>query len=577
MFLKSLTISGDKGVIREIKFRQGINLIVDETPDDDVKTSGNGVGKTTVLRLVDFCLGGSAEQIYSDPEDKKKKDQLVKDFLEQNEILVTLVLKQDLSKEDSLEICIERNFLKNKQKILRFNGQEKTNDEFEKSLTDILFPEHYGKKPTFRQIISHNIRHEDLSINNTLKTVNKYTSDAEYETLYLFLFGCYSKIDLADKRKLQQDIQQEESFKKRLEEGGQTKAFYEMTLQVFENDIEMLQAQKAKFNLNEDFESDLEKLNHVKYQINLLSSEISRLQMRREMITEAKKELENSQSHIDLNQLRLIYEQVTHQLGKLQKSFEELYNFHNQMIDEKIKYITKDLPRLEKDINSKSEHLKRLLQEEKQLTLALSRREPLEELEKLIIQLNDKHEKKGKYTEIVERITKVENRLKELNQRLNCLDDELFSDIFENKIKEQLGKFNGYFASISHALYGEQYALKVDDETNRKGQRFHKFTSFNINSSAGKKQGEISCFDIAYTLFADKEGIPCFHFLLNDKKELMHDNQLIKIAELVNEENIQFVASILKDKLPDELNQEEYFILQLSQSDKLFRIENYIT
>ncbi len=39
--------------------------------------------------------------------------------------------------------------------------------------------------------------------------------------------------------------------------------------------------------------------------------------------------------------------------------------------------------------------------------------------------------------------------------------------------------------------------------------------------------------------------------------------------------NIQFVASILKDKLPEELNHEEFFILKLSQDDKLFRIENY--
>jgi hypothetical protein len=42
----------------------------------------------------------------------------------------------------------------------------------------------------------------------------------------------------------------------------------------------------------------------------------------------------------------------------------------------------------------------------------------------------------------------------------------------------------------------------------------------------------------------------------------------------VNKNNIQFVASILKDKLPDELNHEKYFILKLSQKDKLFRIEN---
>ncbi|HHF9672476.1 TPA: DUF2326 domain-containing protein [Escherichia coli] len=66
---------------------------------------------------------------------------------------------------------------------------------------------------------------------------------------------------------------------------------------------------------------------------------------------------------------------------------------------------------------------------------------------------------------------------------------------------------------------------------NRK--KIYKFSSFNTNFSSGKKQGEIVCFDIAYILFADEENIPCFHFLLNDKKELMHGNQLVRIANLV--------------------------------------------
>jgi hypothetical protein len=67
------------------------------------------------------------------------------------------------------------------------------------------------------------------------------------------------------------------------------------------------------------------------------------------------------------------------------------------------------------------------------------------------------------------------------------------------------------------------------------------------------------------------------HFVLNDKKELMHDNQLVRIARLVNQrDNIQFVASILKDKLPPELNNPEYFIVRLSEDDKLFRIERLI-
>ena len=52
----------------------------------------------------------------------------------------------------------------------------------------------------------------------------------------------------------------------------------------------------------------------------------------------------------------------------------------------------------------------------------------------------------------------------------------------------------------------------------------------------------------------------------------MHDNHLQKIARMVNDKGIQFVASILKDKLPEELNWKEYFVVKLSQGDKLFRI-----
>ncbi|WP_222708693.1 DUF2326 domain-containing protein [Paenibacillus sp. N3.4] len=81
------------------------------------------------------------------------------------------------------------------------------------------------------------------------------------------------------------------------------------------------------------------------------------------------------------------------------------------------------------------------------------------------------------------------------------------------------------------------------------------------------------CFDLAYILFADEEGIPCLHFLLNDKKELMHDNQLINVADFVKDKNIQVVVSILKDKLPESLLEKVHVIVELSQESKLFKIE----
>ena len=292
-------------------------------------------------------------------------------------------------------------------------------------------------------------------------------------------------------------------------------------------------------------------------------------------LLEAQQDLISSVSQIDLRQLEVIYKQATDKINGIQKTFEELYNFHNRMIAEKVKFIAKDLPALENEISAKSKQLNRLLQDEADLSTAISRSESFEELEKLIAELNEKYRKKGEYESTIQQLNEVESNLESLGRRLNDIDEVLFSHDFEQKLKEQLNKFNKYFASISQTLYGEQYALKVDPSVTSKGPRIYKFSAFNTNFSSGKKQGEISCFDIAYTLFADAEGIPCMHFLLNDKKELMHDNQLLKIAHLVSGNGIQFVASILKDKLPLELNKEEYFVLELSPGDKLFRIENF--
>lgn len=57
MFLKQLKITNEDGLIRQIDFRLGMNFIVDETQGETADT-GNNVGKTTLLRLIDFCLGG---------------------------------------------------------------------------------------------------------------------------------------------------------------------------------------------------------------------------------------------------------------------------------------------------------------------------------------------------------------------------------------------------------------------------------------------------------------------------------------------------------------------------------------
>lgn len=574
MFIKKLIISTPRKVIRTIEFHKGLNLIVDDTPTINTQLTGNNVGKTTVLKLIDFCLGGEASEIYTDFEDKKSVYEDVKNFLIEQEVLITLILTEDLdSVNKSKQIIIERNFLPRSRAIRNINGEPILEKDFENKLMSLLIPNQKSEKPTFRQIISHNIRYKDENINNTLKTLSKYTSDSEYETLYLFLLGCNFN-NGAKRQAILTKLKQEENYKNRLEK-NQSKESYEIALTILDDEILELDNKKKTFNINENFEKDLDKLNKIKYRINKISSEVIKLSIRKDLIEEAKENIENSTTNIDLKQLKSLYDEAKLNVSGIQKTFEDLVNYHNTMIVEKLKFITEDLPSLNEKIKLENIELNKLLEEEKTMSKKIAKSASFEELEKTITNINEKYRLKGEYENTISYINEVEENIKRLKNELSNIDNYLFSNEFKELLKLQIKKFNKFFSTVSNELYGESYVLGFSEETNKKNQTIYKFSSFNLNISSGKKQGEILCFDLAYILFADSEKIPCLHFLLNDKKELMHDNQLLKVADFVKKNNIQLIISILKDKLPENLVDKSNIIIELSQNKKLFRIEEF--
>ena len=575
MFIKKLIISTPSKILRNIEFHKGLNLIVDDTPTINTQLTGNNVGKTTVLKLVDFCLGGKATEIYTDFEDKKSEYEEVKKFLIEQEVLITLILTEDLDSVDkSKQIIIERNFLPRSRAIRNINGEPILDKDFENKLMSLLIPNQKSEKPSFRQIISHNIRYKDENINNTLKTLSKYTSDYEYETLYLFLLGCNFNSG-ARRQAIATKLKQEENYKARLEK-NQSKESYEIALTILDDEILELDKKKKTFNINENFEQDLEELNKIKYKINKLSSEVVKLGIRKDLIEEAKENMENSTTNIDLKQLKALYDEAKLNISGIQKTFEDLVNYHNTMIVEKLKFITEDLPSLNERIRLENIKLNKLLEEEKVVSKKIAKSDSFEELEKIIAKLNEKYMLKGEFESTISNLNEVEKNINRLKNELSNIDNYLFSDEFKELLKSQIKKFNKFFSTVSNELYGESYVLGFSEETNKKtNQTFYKFNSFNLNMSSGKKQGEILCFDLAYILFADIEKIPCLHFLLNDKKELMHDNQLLKVADFVKKNNIQLIISILKDKLPENLVDKSNIVIELSQNKKLFRIEEF--
>ena len=570
MFLKYLIIENTNGLVRRIDFHQGLNLIVDETPSGNEET-GNNVGKTTVLRLIDFCFGMDGSKIYSATEGTKVINEDVKNFLINTEVMITLCLTDGFS-ANAKDVIVRRNFLSGKRNLMEINGQKVYKKSFETELQKALWNVETSK-PSFRQIISHNFRYDEERLTQTLRTLNRYTSDVEYETLHLYLFGC--NFDDGDRRQeLDKTLKTDYKYKRRLEKTA-SKSALRSKLAIVEGEIDELNKKKEELHLNPDFENDLEQLNKVKGSLSELAVKQSSLQLRHTLIEEAVEELNSQKSDVDIKQLELIYRQASAMIGQLQHTFEELVSYHNEMLSRKAAFVSAELPQIRDAISACNAEIASLRVKERMLAERLQQSASVEALDELVAQLNLKYQEKGSLEQRIAQIEEVEKAISLNEEILKDIDSGLFSQSKQDLIQKQLDKFNHYYSADSIRLYDESYAIEFSLVKNREGKSCYKFSPFATdNFSTGKKQGEITCFDMAYIMFADDEQIPCLHFILNDRKELVHDNQLLQIGALASEHiEIQYVASILRDKLPAELNQEQNIVLKLSQHSKLFRIE----
>lgn len=567
MFLKKLSIYNNKGIIREIFFKRGVNLIVDETNETQrLQSTGNNVGKTTVLRLIDYCLGAKGDEIYKDSEFSGQPNTDIEVFLKQTEVVITLEMVEELNGEEENVISISRNFLKQKQKKQTINGVSYSDEEFTKKLEELIFHTTINK-PSFRQMIAKNIRITPERMTNILKVLVKFTKTEEYEALYLFWLGI-DTASSAEKAKLIEKRQQEKRFQNRLKnESKGDLAFIEQQLVFLAGQIAELEKQKDDFNLNERYEEDIKMLNDTKKRLNNIASEISVLEERKNLILESKTDLEAQYTNINTQQIALLYEKAKVLIPSLQVSFEQTVQFHNDLLTEKLAYITRELPIINQQLKSLNISLEEHRTKEISLTQKVKKMGVWDSLERIIATLNSLYERKGNLEKQKEYWIMSYQTMEAIDADLKAIDSDIASNnlLMENRIT----LFNKYFSKMSNILYGEHYLL-----FQKKKENGYDLAIQNIegNPSAGKKKGQIAAFDFAYIQFADELAIRCLHFILHDQLENIHDNQLNTLFEVANHLNGQYIVPILRDKVPENIDISPYTILTLSQDDKLFKI-----
>lgn len=563
MFLRKLVIRSSGTLIREINFIKGINLIIDETPASDKTESGNSVGKTTVLRLIDFCLGGSGKNIYIDPE-FKTKNSTVESFLTKPDTFVELSLCKDLENSITQDIVIKRNFLRKHEKFQAINGEPLSNDKLLEELKYRLFPSN-PPELTLRQLISKNIRDEKNKITNTIRVLpQNVTTDATYEALHLFWFGISTG---KSKDTLVRDLNNEKRLQKRLRRNSNLSQVQQALILV-NAEILKLETNKKSFHIADSYEKDLSDLRNVKAEIAELSVELSRIILRRQLINESTTQLEGRRANSDARKVALIYKQAKKLIPELQKTFEETLKFHNEFLEERINFVRNELPDLIEEINSKQLLLEGNINFQRELEARLENSRDVRDLRKMDSELNDFYERKGALEEQKGLWVDSNQKISNLEGQIKIINDAIDSQ--DSQIQQRIAKFNEIFSNISNKLDGELSLLSAD-----KVNDIYRFEIGNIegNPGTGGKKSQMASFDLSYIKYADMMNIDCLHFVLQDQIENVHSNQISQLlSTIVQQVNCQYVLPVLRDKLPIDVEYEKYKVLTLSSKSKLFKV-----
>ncbi|MBT0744252.1 DUF2326 domain-containing protein, partial [Campylobacter upsaliensis] len=544
MFLESLIIKDVFGNnIRSVKFNpNGLNLIVG-IPDKDGST--NNIGKTTLIRCIDFCLGGKIEQLYKDKEFKTINDDIFS-FLIKKQPYFEIILSNSIQKNIKYKI-LRKIIYKHERKDFSIEDQIWSNDtliegDFKQKLKEILF-NNQDEKPTLRQLIPKFIRKDDQQINNVLRFVHQTTPNAIYEKIHLFLFDFKAKNLLLLKGELEHKLNHKIGIKKAL-----TSRFniidLKQILEINKKELEKLYQQRDNFQIDDKYELEEKELEEIHLKLMEVKNNIFNNNLKKSILTKQLNELCDNIFDSDMQSLKLLYDEANFYLDNLHKSFNETVAFHNKMITNEINYLNNRLDKIETDTTQLLCEKNILYKQYSDLLEKLSKTGSLAEYTKLNEQIEKLIEEKGKNESLLNELEQVEKEINDINTKLSEIKEEINKNLYD--FDNKLAIFNESFSRYSKILYDSDFFLSYDVEKDPIC-----FYTKNVtgNEGSGKKQATISAFDLAYIDFINKANLNYPHFVAYDKIEVIDIERIDKLFEISNNINGQFIVPIIYDKI----------------------------
>ena len=545
------SINANNDSFKSINFSKGMNIILaDRTMESKNKDSTNGLGKSTLIDIIDFCLGG------------KLSDTLTKNKLKDWTFTLGLDLNgnrydvsRSVKKTNNIILCGDFNNWPIKPEINDDGNYFLPNLQWKNILGYFIFNTEIQSKlkysPSFRSLISYRIRKVGKKggyFNSFLQNRMQQPWDVQVNTTYLLNLNwtlASQKQDLKDKEKSIQELKKAIKSDIFISIMGNIGDLEAKKIQLIES-IKTKQSELQHFKILKEY-AELE------YNVNTLTKKIH--DVINESITK-KRLLEHYESilHEDVdispNQLIKIYSEAKMNFpDQVSKKLNDVFEFHHKIIKNRSDFLKQEITLLKQNISKLDDNLKLFEYERSNIMDILKKHGALEEYMEI----------QSKYQKSIAELEDVKNKLsimKKIEQNKNDLKIEniLLRQKIENDLNERQTQredailtFNKY----SKVLYESPGTLSINVDDS--GYKFD--INIERSSSQGFENMKIFCYDLMLAkLWANRtKNMP---FLIHDNAifagvDARQIASALQLAQKISDsENFQYICTMNSDSIP---------------------------
>jgi uncharacterized protein YydD (DUF2326 family) len=551
------SVSSDNPLFNSVEFSPTFNVFLAErTKEATIKDSRNGLGKSTLIEIIQFCLGARTS---------RKLKLYLKDW--------AFILEADIN---SKRYVITRSLLS--PSLVFIDGDTRdwptrpqvergiptlTVKDWNQVLGNLLFglplAETRKYKPTFRSLISYFIRRGRDAYSKPFEHFSKQKEcDKQIDNAFLLNLSWEDASDwqiIKDKTRVIADLKKASDsglVSQVLGSRGELQASKFRLEKKIENTKKNLQQYKVHHQYRDLEESANAITNRIHNLINQNISDENLLSFYRESI-----EKEAEAETIDIVSF---YEKVQIELPQTAKQrLEDARQFHSQIVSNRKEFLASEIGRIQRQIENRRKMIEKESSEQSEIMRTLQTHGALEEYNKMQVMHLREVEILNDINTQIENLKKIEEGKLNLRIERDLLRQRARQNYDEREAQRE--QAISLFNENSQALYNVPGDLVIDVEDS--GFKFN--VEIERSGSEGVSSMKIFCYDLMLAqLWARKRESP--GILIHDSTlfEPVDERQIALAIETAcrksEQHEFQYICMMNSDKLPLEDFSDEFDI-----------------